>query len=220
MPRRRRKRLLAYAIGLLPFVLIRSLTATFLARGDTATPVKAALTAVGVNVVFKFLLMAPLAQVGLALATSIGAWINFVLVVWFAGRAGHLAIDPRLRSTAARLGAAGCVLACVLWLAQGGVERLWPAGAILRDEKALAALAFVGAVTYAVGPLPCLARNGSPRAAGRASPPTPRMIAGLRGEALARLRASSTRMPRPYQSRPVGRLGSIIVHAAAPVEWR
>ena len=33
--------LMAYAIGLLPFVLMRSVTATFLARGDTATPVKA-----------------------------------------------------------------------------------------------------------------------------------------------------------------------------------
>ena len=47
--------LVAYALGLLPFVLIRSVTATFLARGDTATPVKASLTAVAVNVVFKAL---------------------------------------------------------------------------------------------------------------------------------------------------------------------
>src|SRR5881398_502055 len=76
--------LAAYAFGLLPFVLIRSVTATFLARGDTATPVKAALTAAGVNVVFKVVLMAPLAQVGLALATSIGAWLNLALVAWFA----------------------------------------------------------------------------------------------------------------------------------------
>ena len=33
--------LAAYAVGLFPFVLIRSVTATFLARGDTWTPVKA-----------------------------------------------------------------------------------------------------------------------------------------------------------------------------------
>src|SRR3954452_19853041 len=45
--------LAAYTIGLIPFVLMRSVTATFLARGDTATPVKAALTAAGVNIVFK-----------------------------------------------------------------------------------------------------------------------------------------------------------------------
>src|SRR5437763_3311763 len=42
--------LAAYALGLLPFVLIRSITASFLARGDTATPVKASLISVAVNV--------------------------------------------------------------------------------------------------------------------------------------------------------------------------
>ena len=43
--------------------------------------------AAAVNIAFKFLLMGPLAQVGLALATSIGAWINLGLVFWFAHRA-------------------------------------------------------------------------------------------------------------------------------------
>ena len=45
--------LAAYAFGLLPFVLIRSAVATFFARGDTATPVKAALIAAAVNIGFK-----------------------------------------------------------------------------------------------------------------------------------------------------------------------
>ncbi len=49
--------LAAYAFGLLPFVLIRSTVATFFARGDTATPVKAALLAAAVNIAFKVLLM-------------------------------------------------------------------------------------------------------------------------------------------------------------------
>ena len=56
--------LAAYALGLVPFVLIRSMVAMFFARGDTATPVKAALIAVPVNIAFKVLLMGPLAQVG------------------------------------------------------------------------------------------------------------------------------------------------------------
>ena len=81
--------LMAYTIGLVPFVLIRSVVAPFYARGDTATPVKAALIGTAINIVFKVLLMVPLAQVGLALATSIGAWINFVLVLFFAHRAGR-----------------------------------------------------------------------------------------------------------------------------------
>jgi putative peptidoglycan lipid II flippase len=106
----------AYAVGLLPFVLIRSTVATFFARGDTATPVKAALIAAAVNIAFKFLLMGPLAQVGLALATSIGAWINLGLVIWFAHRAGHARIDRRLRGSVIKLSAAGVAVAAVLWL--------------------------------------------------------------------------------------------------------
>ena len=80
-------------------MLIRSVVAPFLARGDTATPVKAALTGTAVNIAFKIALMGPLAQVGLALATSIGAWINFILVLWFAGRAGLIAADATLKSS-------------------------------------------------------------------------------------------------------------------------
>src|SRR5437667_10488781 len=48
--------LMAYAVGLLPFVLMRSATVTFLARGDTLTPVKALFVAVTVNVALKILL--------------------------------------------------------------------------------------------------------------------------------------------------------------------
>ena len=106
--------LMAYTIGLVPFVLIRSVVAPFLARGDTATPVKAALTGTAVNIVFKIVLMVPLAQVGLALATSIGAWINFILVLLFAARAGLIAADAKLKASLIKLAAAGVALALVL----------------------------------------------------------------------------------------------------------
>src|SRR6185437_1944540 len=78
--------LIAYSIGLLPFVLMRSASVTFLSRGDTTTPVKALFAGVVVNVALKILLMDRYAQVGLAFATSIGAWINLLLLVWFAAR--------------------------------------------------------------------------------------------------------------------------------------
>ncbi|HEX4827021.1 MAG TPA: murein biosynthesis integral membrane protein MurJ [Xanthobacteraceae bacterium] len=142
--------LAAYALGLLPFVLIRSATATFLARGDTATPMKASLTAVGVNVGFKaaFYYFTALAQVGLALATSIGAWLNLGLVIWFAVRQGHFAFDPPLRSATARLAAAGVALAVVLSLAQGPVARLFASWTSWRDESTLAVLALIGGAVY------------------------------------------------------------------------
>ncbi len=140
--------LAAYAVGLLPFVLIRSAVATFFARGDTTTPVKAALIAAAINIAFKVLLMGPLAQVGLALATSIGAWINLGLVLWFARRAGYVRIDDRLRQSVAKFLVAGLTLILVLWFFDKPVL-LWASGAHrFGDLLALAVLGLLGAAVY------------------------------------------------------------------------
>jgi putative peptidoglycan lipid II flippase len=140
--------LAAYTTGLIPFVLIRSAIAPFLARGDTATPVKAALIAVAVNIAFKIALMGPLAQVGLALATSIGAWINFALVLWFASRAGFFSFGPALKRSIGKLAASGLALALALWLAAQPVASLFATWARLRDETTLAVLTLIGAMVY------------------------------------------------------------------------
>jgi putative peptidoglycan lipid II flippase len=140
--------LAAYAIGLLPFVLIRSMSATFFARGDTATPVKAALIAAAVNIAFKILLMGPLAQVGLALATSIGAWINLVLVIAFAAQAGLIALDERLKRSLFALTGAGLALALVLWAAQRPIAGFFSSTFVLRDFAVLGTLAVASAVIY------------------------------------------------------------------------
>ena len=141
--------LAAYAIGLIPFVLIRSAVATFYARKDTATPVKAALIGVAVNVALKIALVGALAQVGLALATAVGAWINLLLVVGFAVRAGYLDLDKALTQSLAKFAASGVVLGAVLWLAaRFAVSHLAQLSA-LRDEAALLVLIVVGTIVYA-----------------------------------------------------------------------
>ena len=152
--------LMAYTIGLVPFVLIRSVVAPFLARGNTATPVKAALIGTAVNIVFKIVLMGPLAQVGLALATSIGAWINFVLVLWLAGRAGFIGVDAALKSSLIRLAAAGIVLALVLLVAAPFVTSLLSSWSRFRNESELLALALLGGVVYGALVLALFGRRG------------------------------------------------------------
>lgn len=141
--------LAAYAIGLIPFVLIRSAVATFYARKNTATPVKAALIGIAVNVALKVVLMGSLAQVGLALATAVGAWINLLLVVVFAVRAGYLELDRALLQSLAKFVISGAVLGAALWLAaQLAVSHLAQLG-ILYDEATLLVLVLVGAIVYA-----------------------------------------------------------------------
>jgi putative peptidoglycan lipid II flippase len=141
--------LAAYSIGLLPVVLIRSLIATFQARGDTATPVRAALIAVAFNVAFKVLLMGPLAQVGLALATSLGAWINFALVLWFAAKRGLVALEPRLARSVVSLITAGLVLALITAIVEHPVRALFAPWGRVGTELAAGTLAAVGAGAYA-----------------------------------------------------------------------
>ena len=139
--------LMAYAIGLLAFVLIRSAAVTFLARGDTWTPVKALFFAVIVNVALKILLMDSHAQVGLAFATSIGAWVNLAMLIWYASRANLITIDDRLRQSLLKLAIAGAALALALFVAERALAdaiKGWP----LRDEAMLAALALLGLLVY------------------------------------------------------------------------
>ncbi len=139
--------LMAYAVGLLPFVLMRSATVTFLSRGDTITPIKALFVAVVVNVGLKILLMDRFAQVGLALATAVGAWINLLLLLLLAARQNLLTLDPRLKQSALKLAIAGAALALALFVCERPIASLL-ANLSLRDEATLLALAAVGIVVY------------------------------------------------------------------------
>jgi putative peptidoglycan lipid II flippase len=141
--------LAAYGTGLLAFVLVRSFIAPFHARGDTTTPVTAALIAAAINILLKIVLVGPLAQVGLALATSAGAWINLLLLIWFALRRGFE--SPGISTgDAVRLLGAGGLLA--IFLVAG--QRLFaPAVASMpafRDETLLLVLLVLGGALYAV----------------------------------------------------------------------
>jgi putative peptidoglycan lipid II flippase len=140
--------LVAYTIGLIPFVLIRSVVAPFLARGDTFTPMKAALIGTAVNIALKVALMGALAQVGLALATAIGAWVNFVLVLYLAARAGHVGADATLRAALIKLAAAGAALAALLLLAAPLVANILSSVPRFRDESQLLVLALLGGAFY------------------------------------------------------------------------
>jgi putative peptidoglycan lipid II flippase len=140
--------LLAYAVGLLPVVLLRCASATFLARGDTATPMKALFAAVAVNVAFKVALMGPLAQVGLALATSIGVWVNFGMLLWLALRSRLFVVDERLRHSAGRLIIAGLALGVAILVAKYLFEIVWPATSTGRALVELAVLATIGVAVY------------------------------------------------------------------------
>jgi putative peptidoglycan lipid II flippase len=142
--------LAAYAIALIPFVMIRSAVATFNARKDTTTPMIAALTGIAVNVVLKVMLMGSLAQIGLALGTAAGAWINLLLVIFFATRAGYLEFDRAFLIALGKFAVAGLVLAAALWGTARYAALQFAEMTTLRDEATLGILIIVTVVVYCV----------------------------------------------------------------------
>jgi putative peptidoglycan lipid II flippase len=72
--------LMAYASGLLAFLLIKVLAAACYAQQDTRTPVRIGMIAMVVNMVFNLALIVPLQHAGLALATSLSAYLNAFLL--------------------------------------------------------------------------------------------------------------------------------------------
>ena len=72
--------LIAFASGLLGFILVKILAPGFYARQNTKTPVRIGMIAMGVNVVLSLVLVYFLQHTGLALAISISAFVNSALL--------------------------------------------------------------------------------------------------------------------------------------------
>lgn len=91
--------LLLYAIGLWAVSAVRIVVSVFYALSDTRTPVRVAVIATLANIVFSLALMGPLSHGGLALATSLAAFLNFgLLMLALQARLGSLGLVPLLNA--------------------------------------------------------------------------------------------------------------------------
>ena len=70
-----------FAIGLPAFILNRILMQVFYADGDTQTPMKITLYTLMINIVLNILLILKLSYFGIALGTSIAAWVSVVIQI-------------------------------------------------------------------------------------------------------------------------------------------
>ena len=120
--------LAAIATGLTAFMLIKVLAPGYYARQDLRTPVRIGIIAMVANMVFNLLLVLPLhlsfkqgelalplGHVGLALATSLAAWLNAGLLLRGLLRAGVYRPAPGTFAFAARLLFAALAMGVALW---------------------------------------------------------------------------------------------------------
>jgi len=140
--------LLWYALGLTAFSASRITAQVFYAVGQPSLAVCSGLVAVAVNIVAALALMMPLGHGGLAAASSIGALVNLLSLLWLARRrfgrlGGRALVVSFARTLLACAPLAGvCALALSVWPegSRQSVQALWLGGTI-----ALGALAFWGA---------------------------------------------------------------------------
>lgn len=141
--------LVAFAFGLMGFVLVKVLAPGFYARQDTRTPVRIGQISVGANIVLSLVLVYPLAHVGLALAVSLAALVNAGLLYLRLRRDDIYRATPGWRALLARIGVATAAMAALLAWGAGALNGWIEATAGARVTR-LAFWIAAGGVVYGV----------------------------------------------------------------------
>ncbi len=110
--------LAAFAVGLPAFVLIKVFSPGFFAREDTRTPMLFAGVGVAANIAGSLALFPFFGHIGIALATSVAAWINVGLLAWALEKRGQFFFDEQNRRRVPLIILASAVMGGVLWIAQ------------------------------------------------------------------------------------------------------
>lgn len=146
--------LIAYAVGLPAFILIKIFAPAFFARQNTRTPVRIGIIALISNMGYNLLLVLPMIwldfvapHTGLALATSLSAWQQAIMLYLRLKRDNIYAFSTSLRRFAVATVPALCIMAIVVWLL---ADIDWHARDAAARGLRLLAVITTGALAYAV----------------------------------------------------------------------
>jgi putative peptidoglycan lipid II flippase len=106
--------LLVFATALPAFSMTKVFQPSFYSREDTATPMRFAIISVIVNIVASLVLSRQFGHVGIAMGTSIAAWVNALLLAFTLGRRRLLMLDARLIAKLPRILVSGLLMGCLL----------------------------------------------------------------------------------------------------------
>jgi putative peptidoglycan lipid II flippase len=141
--------LATYGVGLPAFALVRIVASTFYARHDTMTPARATFTAIACNIVLKLIFVwgFHMGIAGVALGTSLGAWINVGQLVWLGRSKGLLRISADFSRAVVPVLLAGAATAAAVFIAvHFGAAFVHPGG--LREVILLAFAFVLGTLAY------------------------------------------------------------------------
>jgi putative peptidoglycan lipid II flippase len=145
--------LMAVATGLSAFMLIKILAPGYYARQDMRTPVRVGIIAMIANMVFNLILVPPLhikyqlGHVGLAVAMSMSAWLNTVLLAKGLLRKDVFEPEPGWRVFLGKLLFVSAAMGLMLWACDPSAEQ-WQAWVWWQRVGVLTALCSAGMALY------------------------------------------------------------------------
>ena len=154
------KALAIFGLGLPGFVLIKVFSPAFFAREDTRTPMRCAGISLTLNTIgsaglfFLFRELGYMPHLGIAIATSLGGWLNALLLWRGLSKRGYFAGDARLARSLPLILLCSAIMGAALWFA--AIELApWLDGSqpLLVRAGALAALVTAGLIVYALAVL-------------------------------------------------------------------
>ncbi len=142
--------LMAYSIGLMGFILVKVLAPGFYARQDTKTPVKIGIIAMVSNMIMNLILVFPLAHAGLALATSLSAFLNAYLLFRVLRREGVYRPVAGWLTLMLQVLVANLAMAALLWWGAGDLQTWFAWNGWQRSMQLLLWVAAGGVLYFAV----------------------------------------------------------------------
>lgn len=141
--------LTAFAFGLPAFVLIKVFQPGFFAREDTMTPTIFAGVSVVTNIALSLLLFASYRHVGIAIATTIAAWSNALLLAITLIQRGHFTITARQLRRYVMIIVTSALMGLALWLVAMPLAPYFSGqqGVLVHAATLIGAI-IVGALTY------------------------------------------------------------------------
>jgi putative peptidoglycan lipid II flippase len=144
-----------FALGLPAFVLIKVFSPSYFAREDTRTPMRFAAisltanTAGSIGLFFAFREAGLMPHLGIAVATTLGGWLNALLLWRGLSANGYFALDAQSRRSLPRIVLAGLAMGgALVILADLLAPWLGPGSPLTASAPALGTLVVAGAALY------------------------------------------------------------------------
>lgn len=147
------KALIAYVVGLPFYVMIKSLSPNFFARGDTKTPVKYSIVSLVSNLAIILILIKPLGHIGVALATSLSAIILLTQYIIGLKNRNHWSFTKPLLKRLFKIVICSAFMGIVLEISLQTTNNLYPdwlSFSFIKKLFILSIIGFLGVATFLI----------------------------------------------------------------------